>query len=605
MDEKDVGLQKQKTRKWWRIGGFVLTGLVLFPVAFTQYLAFRFDYQAALGAPLVGKFYWPWKCIVWWQKYQTQAPKIFQDAAYMAFLGFVLFMGLLLYLAMSYARRSSAIKDLHGSARWATAQEMRDAGLLVDGDNAAPGVTVGGWDDHGTIRPLRHNGPEHIMSFAPTRSGKGVGQVLPTLLTWQQSVVVHDIKGENYELTAGWRKSIGHKILKFDPASPDAGNACYNPLREVRIGTIYDVGDAQNIASIVSTPVNASAQRDAHFDPTAEAFIAGVIIHVCYKCSLDGKVADMGMLDDALSGQSDDALYDEMQHTNHVDGKPHQAAWRAAQDQKNRDPRERGGVLSTAKRFLALYRDPIVRRNLGRSDFRIRDLVDHAHPVALYLIVRPENKDRFRPLIRLMVSQIVRVLTREMKFEEGRSVQIYKHRLLLMLDEFASLGKLDILQESLAYIAGYGMKAFLIVQDTTQLEQEYGQNETITSNCHIKCAYAPNKPETAKKLSEMTGVTTIIKKQTTTSGKRFGTVLSQSSETLQEHKRPLLTPDEVSRLPAPRKTPDGSKITKPGEMLVFVTGMNAARGKQYLFFQNPQLLERSQMPAPRQSDRIT
>ena len=124
----------------------------------------------------------------------------------------------------------------------------------------------------------------------------------------------------------------------------------------------------------------------------------------------------------------------------------------------DRPDEEAGSVLSTAKSYLALYRDPIVARNVGKSEFKIRDLMHSDSPVSLYIITQPNDKSRLRPLVRVMVNMIVRLLADKMDFKDGRPVAHYKHRLLLMLDEFPSLGKLDIMQESLAFIAGYGIK---------------------------------------------------------------------------------------------------------------------------------------------------
>src|SRR6185312_7997157 len=188
-----------------------------------------------------------------------------------------------------------------------------------------------------------------------------------------------------------------------------------------------------------------------------------------------------------------------------------------------------------------------------------------------------------------------------MTFENGRSVPAYKHRLLLMLDEFPTLGKLEVLQSALAYIAGYGMKAYLITQDVQQLYHAYTNYESIISNCHIRVAYAPTKVETAEWLSKMTGQTTVIKEQVSTSGKRFGMVLEQVSRSYQEVQRPLMTPDEIGRLPAADKDREGN-ITRPGEMLIFVAGNPVILGRQILYFLDPVFSKRSRIAPPKTSD---
>jgi type IV secretion system protein VirD4 len=187
--------------------------------------------------------------------------------------------------------------------------------------------------------------------------------------------------------------------------------------------------------------------------------------------------------------------------------------------------------------------------------------------------------------------------------ETGRSRTMHTHRLLLMLDEFPTLGRLDVFENALAYIAGYGITAYLITQDVQQLYKSYTNFESIISNCHVRVAYAPNKVDTAEWMSKMTGQMTVIKEQITTSGKRFGAVLDQVSRTYQEVQRPLMTPDEIMRLPGPTKTLTGD-IIEAGEMLVFAAGHPPIRGRQILYFQDPVFAARAKIPPPVRSDAV-
>jgi len=239
---------------------------------------------------------------------------------------------------------------------------------------------------------------------------------------------------------------------------------------------------------------------------------------------------------------------------------------------RDRPPNEAGSVLSTAKTFLDLYRDPTVAKNTSRSDFRIRDLMHYADPVSLYIVTQPNDKDRLRPLVRIVVNMIVRLLADKMEFENGRPKPTYKHKLLAMIDEFPALGKLEILQQSLAFVAGNGIKCYLIAQDINQLksrETGYGPDESITSNCHIQAAFPPNRLETAEHVSKLTGQTTIIKEQVTRSGRGF--LGTQVSTTMQEVQRPLLTPDECQRMPGPQKD-EHDRITAAGDMVIYCAG---------------------------------
>ena len=174
-----------------------------------------------------------------------------------------------------------------------------------------------------------------------------------------------------------------------------------------------------------------------------------------------------------------------------------------------------------------------------------------------------------------------------------------------MIDEFPALGKLEILQESLAFVAGYGIKCYLISQDINQLksrETGYGRDESITSNCHVQCAFPPNRLETAEHLSKLTGQTTIIKEQVTRSGRGF--LATQVSTTMQEVQRPLLTPDECLRMPGPRKD-EHDRITEAGDMVVYCAGFPAIYGRQPLYFQDETFAARAAIPPPKHSDSLS
>lgn len=218
----------------------------------TQWLAAMLAYQPELGLPWFSvhklPVYHPWSLFAWWYHFDAYAPKQFDKAGMLAgasgFLGFAA----AVFGSLWRARQSKRVTT-YGSARWASAREITRAGLHRD-----TGVMLGKLGD----RYLRHDGPEHVMAFARTRSGKGVGLVVPTLLSWTGSTVVHDIKGENWTLTAGWRARFSHCLL-FNPT--DMASAHYNPLLEVRRG-INEVRDVQNIADILVDPEGALERRN-------------------------------------------------------------------------------------------------------------------------------------------------------------------------------------------------------------------------------------------------------------------------------------------------------------------------------------------------------
>lgn len=584
--------------------------------AATQYFAHTFNYQDTLGAH-IGHIYAPWSILQWASKWYGNYPDQIMSAASVGMLvSTVGLMGVAITKVVA-SNTSKANQYLHGSARWAEKKDIQEAGLLprprsalqvVTGkeEATATGVYVGGWEDKdGSFYYLRHSGPEHVLCYAPTRSGKGVGLVVPTMLSWPASAVITDLKGELWALTAGWRKKHAkNRVLRFEPASSNGG-ICWNPLDEIRLGTEFEVGDVQNLAQLIVDPDGKGL--DSHWQKTSFSLLVGVILHSLYKAKAEGTYATLPSVDAMLADPNRDIgeLWMEMATYGHVDGQNHLAIGSAARDMMDRPEEEAGSVLSTAKSYLSLYRDPVVARSVSKSEFRIKDLMHQDEPASLYIVTQPNDKARLRPLVRIMVNMIVRLLADKMDFEDGRPVAHYKHRLLMMLDEFPSLGKLEILQESLAFVAGYGIKCYLICQDINQLksrETGYGPDETITSNCHVQNAYPPNRVETAEHLSRLTGQTTIVKEQITTSGRRTAAMLGQVSRTFQEVQRPLLTPDECLRMPGPRKTATG-EIEQAGDMVVYVAGYPAIYGKQPLYFKDPTFQARAAIPAPKVSDK--
>ncbi|GAA3687038.1 conjugal transfer protein TraG [Acetobacter lovaniensis] len=451
----------------------------------------------------------------------------------------------------------------YGSARWADVGEVTEAGLL-DPD----GVVLGRWDrDY-----LRHNGPEHVLCFAPTRSGKGVGLVVPTLLTWPGSAIVHDIKGENWGLTAGFRARYG-RVLLFDPTDP--ASSPYNPLLEVRRGD-KEVRDVQNIADILVDPEGALDRRN-HWEKTSHSLLVGAILHVLYA-ERDKTLAGVAnFLSDPK--RPVEATLRAMMSTPHL-GKAgvHPVIASSARELLNKSDNERSGVLSTAMSFLGLYRDPVVAKVTARCDWRIADLVSGRQSASLYLVVPPSDIARTKPLIRLILNQIGRRLT------EDLHVSAHRHRLLLMLDEFPALGRLDFFESALAFMAGYGIKSFLIAQSLNQIEKAYGANNSILDNCHVRVAFATNDERTARRVSDALGTATEMRDSTNYAGHRLSPWLGHLMVSRQETARPLLTPGEVMQLP-------------PTDELLLVAGVAPVRAKKARYYEDARFMERV-LPPP-------
>ena len=545
----------------------VLAIILLGVWAATQWAASMLAYQPELGRPWFGlggiPVYRPWQLFPWWYQYEAYAPAIFDRAGALAassgFMGCAAAVGGSLWRA-----RQSRFVTTYGSARWASLNEVRRAGLLGD-----RGVFLGRLDgDY-----LRHDGPEHVLAFAPTRSGKGVGLVIPTLLSWTGSAVIHDIKGENWTLTAGWRSRFSHCLL-FNPT--DRRSARYNPLLEVRRGA-EEVRDVQNIADILVDPEGALERRN-HWEKTSHSLLVGAILHILYAEEEKTLSRVATFLSDP--GQSFVATLRVMMTANHLgtaEGpQVHPVVASAARELLNKSENERSGVLSTAISFLGLYRDPTVAAVTSACDWRIADLVEPRRPASLYLVVPPSDISRTKPLVRLILNQVGRRLTERLQQERPGC---RKARLLLMLDEFPALGRLDFFETALAFMAGYGIRAFLIAQSLNQIVKAYGENNSILDNCHVRIAFSTNDERTAKRVSDALGTTTEQRAMRNYAGHRLAPWLAHVMVSRQETCRPLLTPGEVMQLP-------------PRDELVLVSGLAPVKARKLRYFEDRRFVSR-------------
>ncbi len=336
--------------------------------------------------------------------------------------------------------------------------------------------------------------------------------------------------------------------------------------------------DVQNIADILVDPEGALERRN-HWEKTSHALLVGAILHVLYA----GQDKTLRGVANFLSDPACtfELTLHRMMTTPHLGDAPHPVAASAAREVLNKSDNERSGVLSTAMSFLGLYRDPTVAEVTSRCDWRIADLISAEHPVSLYLVVPPSDISRTKPLIRLILNQVGRRLTESLDGSDGIE---RRHKLLLMLDEFPALGRLDFFETALAFMAGYGLRAFLISQSLNQIDKAYGQNHSILDNCHVRVTFATNDERTAKRISETLGTATELRAQRNYAGHRLAPWLGHLMVSRQETARPLLTPGEVMQLPS-------------DEAVVMLSGLAPIRAKKLRYFTDANFQSRV-LPAP-------
>jgi type IV secretion system protein VirD4 len=436
-------------------------------------------------------------------------------------------------VAAALGRGRKSQQETYGSARWASGREVRRAGLFRN-----RGVVLGRLGS----RYLCDDSDHHVLLVGPTRSGKGVSTIIPTLLIWRESALILDPKdGENYDVTAGWRSTIG-KGCAFTPMR--SSQTRLNVLDTVRLQTPQEFGDAQVIAQSLVAPEKMAreSQTGLHFRELASLLLTTAILHVAYT----SRRKSLAGVWDFLTQQhkSLDKALEAMEKTSHLSSGIHQGIVSMTRAIQNiTGDRELSSVWTTAIRPLVLYSDPNVAKSTDASDLDFNDLQYGVKPVSLYLIApSPLALERLHPLYRVILDV---AMTRLMEHK----VRTWNHRLLNCCDELPWYGYTRAIDKGIAVQAGYGMKDLLVAQDLESLWDVYGQHTAIWGNCHVKVFHTPDNDLTAKRISEnMLGASTVetpVAQQSPLMGWR-------RSVSLGHHGRPLMTPDELMDLD-PRK----------------------------------------------------
>ncbi len=419
-------------------------------------------------------------------------------------------------------RPFKAKEKLHGDAKWAKKKDVKKAGLFDK-----HGVLLGKW---GT-QYLCVGGYQHSLLFAPTGSGKGVGFVIPNLLFWKESAIVHDIKLENYELTSGYRKKkMKQKVFLWNPASPKGFSHCYNPLDWVARELGQMVDDVQKIASLL-------LPEQEFWQNEARSLFLGVTL---YLLSVPEKTKTFGEVVRTL--RSDDFVYNMAVVLDTLGEQIHPVAYMNIAAFLQKADKERSGVVSTLNSSLELWANPLIDATTASSDF---DFNQFKHtPNTVYVGLTPDNIERLQPLMQIFYQQAAQIMTAHMPTDEE------KIGVLMMLDEFPTLGEMAIFKQGIAYFRGYKVRLFLIIQDTEQLKdiyEEAGMNSFI-ANASFRITFAANTIETAKMISEMIGNKTV--KQYSRNTPVFLDLNPASrSKHISEGQRALLLPQEVIGLP--------------------------------------------------------
>lgn len=473
---------------------------------------------------------------------------------------------ILLYLARAPLldfRPFKLKESVHGDAHWATEAEIRKAKL-----RAKKGMVIG---RTGKNNYLICDDFQHILLFAPTGSGKGVGFVIPNLLFWQESVVCHDIKMENHELTSGYRKKIGQEVFLWNPADPDGVSHCYNPLDWVSTKPGQMVDDVQKICNLI-------LPEQEFWQNEARSLMLGVIL---YLIAVPEKVNSFGEV--VRTMRSDDVVYNLAVVLDTIGKRIHPVAYMNIAAFLQKADKERSGVISTLNSGLELWANPLIDATTARSDFDMQML--KKKKMSVFCGVTPDNLKRLEPLLKVFYQQATDFMTRKMPDRKKEPFGV-----LFMMDEFPSLGEMPQFQVGIAYFRGYRVKLFLIVQDTQQLKgiyEEAGMNSFL-SNSYYRITFAANNVETANLISQLIGNKTAV--QHSHNKPKF-LDLNPAARTINtsEVQRALLLPQEVITLPR-------------DEQIILIESFAPIRTKKIFYFSDRFFKRRllKQLPVPQQ-----
>ncbi|GMO57911.1 MAG: hypothetical protein Ta2G_17870 [Termitinemataceae bacterium] len=477
--------------------------------------------------------------------------------------GYASLFAIAFYFFMEYVLIRNKKQNIFGTARWATIKDIEEAGLL----GTKGGMIIGQTSDAKLsckydevkqsvvmhlIKPSRkiiQAGIYNTLLSAPTRSGKGVSNVIPTLLSYNGSMIVLDFKGENFNMTSGFRAKFG-KVYRWEPVGYEGHH--FNPLMEIRGGDDA-FSDANLIADILTTPASGGGNASSdHFITAAKDFLTALILHVLCDPAWKNKslagISEFMAQSDPSDPENTKYIYDLMLKADHGNDEIHQSIKEGATTQRNRPDNEGGSVLSTVSNALAVFKDTKIKRNTQESEFYIDEFEQTDVPITLYMTIQYSDVQRISPLIRMFIILFSRRFTGG---ETQATKRKFKIPLLFVLDEFDKLGKMDELHMNMGIHNGFGIHYFLIFQSLNQLNAIYGKDHSFLAHCRNSILFAPGAGEldSAELISKICGQESFNKANISYSGGRGGIGYNNASLSAQDQQRNLINADEVIKLP--------------------------------------------------------
>ncbi|RLV60376.1 type IV secretory system conjugative DNA transfer family protein [Parashewanella curva] len=419
---------------------------------------------------------------------------------------------------------------LYGDAKFADTKQIKQAGLL-----AKSGIVVGKKRFGLSEQYLQFAGQQHVLMSAPTRSGKGVGVVIPNLLSWKDSVVVLDIKQENWHISAGFRKSHGQQCFLLNLAPRNYQSHRWNPLYYISNDPSFRINDIQKIGQMLFPNIDNEAPV---WQASARSLWLGLVLYLIESPPLPVTMGEVLR----LLTQGDEYLAQQLELRLDSNVSLSSQCLLALKEYLDTPERTRGSVRKSFTSALELFYNPVIDAVTAGNDFDLRHI--RQHKMSIYVGVTPDDLNRLSPLINLFFQQLIDLNTRELPEQNPQ----LKYQVLLLLDEFAAIGKVNILSKGISYVAGYGLRLLTIIQSPAQLREIYGHDgaETLIDNHALQIVFAPKNPKVAREISDSLGTSTINNRSRSRqlSGK------GGKSENISDHGRALMLPQELMQMGA-------------------------------------------------------
>jgi type IV secretion system protein VirD4 len=514
------------------------------------------------------------------------------------FVGFVIFLvalGFGLRLGAKVAATKSRRPTSLGSAQWATLEHLQENGV-IGADGFTLGEFVSGAEKK-DVHPLHYTGTRHLLTVAPTRSGKGVSSIIPNLVTYPGSAFVIDPKGENALISAARRgggdadkgiAGLGQDVFLLDPwdiaaSKLGAPRAAFNPMDWIKA----DDPDAGENAFLLADALVLSESKDEgrFWDEEAKALLTGIILYVGIAAEEEGS-RTLGRVRDILNLDDEEfkALLGRMY--NHT----HPIVVSTAARQASKDTKLFSSVLATAQSNTHFLDSPRIRESLARSDFRFEDL--KTKPTSIYLILPADRLKTFDRWLRLLIQQAITVNARNIEVKPARPI-------LFLLDEMPTLGRLPALEQAFGLMAGFGMQLWGIVQDLSQLARVYGEQgwQTFISNSGVIQYFGSRDKMTAEYFSSLCGVTTVeIHNFSWAVGKALSFASSVasgasggSSTSSTTNSSSWTRTNGVSEAQRQLAYPDELMVLKGDQQIVFVENLDPIPARKVLWYEHPAL----------------